>query len=539
MEFNVVPLEDPQTGRIGWVSVVHEATERKRLEQQLVKANEGLEFQVADKTRELQEREQFQHAILEATDQSIVMLDVNGLILMANEIAAKRYNMALQDFLGVCSYDLLPPELARSRKAMVDRVIHTGKPIVFEDEREGILLESNLYPICNRDGQVESIVLFARDITELKRIEIALQESGEKYRTLAEAAHDMIYVISENDQIEYVNSFTAGQFGLRSEDLIGKPQSSLFPGDIAKRQREATAATLASGSPMYSENWIKYGKGEGAYISTWLVPLNKVNGKRSVLGVSRDITSLHRMQEELKLSQIQLETRVAERTEELYDLSVVMRMLVKKVITAQEEERRRISRELHDDTGQALVTLKYGLAELLNELPTNRDILPERISDSVKATDTALASVRAISHSLRPPLLDAGGLNVSLKDFCQDFAKRTKIIVNYNGVELNNLSDDIAVTLYRFIQEAFSNILKHSRATRVSVKLQTIRQRIILSVYDNGVGFRDPQDTTGIGLIGLRERIGFLGGKLQIKASPGKGTIIKASIPWMGPDIET
>jgi signal transduction histidine kinase len=96
----------------------------------------------------------------------------------------------------------------------------------------------------------------------------------------------------------------------------------------------------------------------------------------------------------------------------------------------------------------------------------------------------------------------------------------------------------MAVTLFRFVQEAFSNIFKHSRATRVSVTLQYIRSRIILSISDNGVGIRDPQDSSGIGLIGIRERVGYLGGKLQIKASPGKGTIIKASIPWKGPEIE-
>ncbi len=539
-EHNIIPLEDPQAGRIGWVSVVHDITERKRLEQQLQKVNEGLEFQVAAKTGELQEREQIQHAILEATDQSIIMMNVNGIVLMANNTAANRMNIALQDFLGVCAYDLLPPELARSRKAMLDRVAHTGKSIFFEDERGGIWFESNLYPIYNRTGQVDRIVLFARDITAQKRTEIALQESEEKYRTLAEAAHDMIYIISENDRIEYVNNYAAGVFGLRSEDLTGKPQSALFPDGIAKHQREAIAATLASGSPRYSENWIRYGQGEDVYISTWLVPFNnQVNGRRSVLGVSRDITKLQRMQEELKLSHDQLERRVAERTQELVDLSAMMRMLAKKIINAQEEERRRISRELHDDTGQVLVTLKYSLAELLNELPTNPDLLHKKILDGIKEVDEAMASVRAIAHSLRPPLLDAGGLNVSLKDFCQDINRRTRIKVDYAGVELNNLPDEIAVTLYRFIQEAFSNILKHAQATRVSVKLQFIRQRIIVSVSDNGVGIHDPQDTTGIGLIGLRERMGFLGGGLQIKASPGKGTVIKASIPWQGHDKGT
>ncbi|HEX7395381.1 MAG TPA: PAS domain S-box protein [Anaerolineaceae bacterium] len=532
-EHSVVPLQDPQAGRIGWVSVVHDITERKRLETQLQKANEGLEFQVATKTRELQERQQIQRAMLEATDQSIILLDLKGIILTANETAAKRMNRDLNDFVGFCVWDLLPPELGKSRKAVVNKVVKTRKPIMIEDEREGIALESNLFPIYDHEGQVVQIALFVRDITTQKNTEIALQESEELYRTLAEAAHDMIYVTGEDDLILYANSYAAGQFDLAPEDLIGKPLSSLFPDSIAKRQKEAMLATLETGSPSYSESWINFGKEELAYVSTWLVPLNdQINGKRSVLGVSRDITALRMMQEELKLSHDQLEKRVEQRTKELVDLSAGMRLLAQKIITAQEEERRRISRELHDDTGQVLVTLKYSLAELLKELPSDHDILHKRVAEGIKEVDEAMAGIRAIAHSLRPPLLDAGGLNISLKDFCKDINHRTKIQVNYSGVELDNLPDEIAVTLFRVVQESFSNILKHSRAKSVNVILQFIRGRIILSVSDNGVGIRDSQETTGIGLIGIRERVGYLGGKLQVKASRGKGTIIKVSIPW-------
>ena len=387
---------------------------------------------------------------------------------------------------------------------------------------------------------MDRVVLYARDFTDQKRTEIALQESEEKYRTLAEAAHDMIFVINEDDRIEYTNSHAAGMFGITPEGIIGKGQSSLFPATISKRQRAGIAATLATGKPIYAENWIKFHKGENAYISTWLVPLTRqINGRRAVLGVSRDITNLRRVQEELEISHKQLERRVEERTKELSDLSVEMRKLAKKTINAQEEERRRISRKLHDDTGQELVMLKYSLSELLNELPATPDFLYKRISDSIKATNIILEKSRAIAHSLRPPLLDAGGLNVSLKDLCQEISHRTKIKVTYTGVELNNLSDEIALTLFRFIQEAFANLLKHSQATRVRVKLQYKLPNIIASVSDNGVGFGNAQKTKGIGLIGLRERLGFLGGELQIKASPGKGTIIKASIPWKVETVET
>ncbi len=360
---------------------------------------------------------------------------------------------------------------------------------MIEDERDGIILESNLFPISNQDGQVERVVLFARDVTAQTKTEKALQASEEKYRLLAEASHDMIYVISEDDRIEYINSYAAAQFKLKAEKLIGKKQSSLFPEEIAKRQKEGINIALTSGISKYAENWINFGKGKDAYISTWLIPLdNQVNGKRSVLGVSRDITAMKKMQEELKTSRDDLEKRVEQRTAELSRASAGMRLLAQKLITAQEEERRRISRELHDDTGQVLVTLKYSLAELLKELPPDHGVLQRRVAEGIKEVDEAMASVRAISHSLRPPLLDAGGLNISLKEFCKEITRKTKLKVSYAGVELENLPDDIAVTLFRFVQEAFSNILKHSQATGVNVSLTYLRGAITLSIVDNGVG---------------------------------------------------
>ena len=538
-EHTVVPLVDTQGGRVGWVSVVHDNTERKRLEQQLQVINEGLELQVAAKTRELQEREQIQHAMLESTDQSILLADLDGKILMTNEIAAKRFKREPKDLLGVCIFDLMPPELARSRIAIAEEVKKTGKQVVFCDEREGTWFESNAYPFFNRDGQVERIVLFARDITEQRRTEIALQESEEKYRALAEASQDMIFIVDANDQILYVNNFAARQLDREPGQLTGGSHSEYFPAEIAAGQHQSILETIQSGRPKYYERWSKFSPELEFYLSTWLVPLNNPSLQTpAVLGVSRDITALKKAEEELQHSRDELETRVRDRTRELESASQKMRMLTKLVIKAQEDERRRISRELHDDTGHALVTLKYSLAELLNEPPASQSSFQERILDNIKVTDAAMTSIRAIAHSLRPSLLDAGGLNVSLKDFCDDFTRRTKIKVNYDGLELNTLPDDIAVTLYRFIQEAFSNILKHSRATSVGVKLQYSQQKIILSVSDDGVGIHDAQDTTGIGLIGLRERIGFLGGELQIKATPRIGTTIKASIPWHGPDRE-
>lgn len=213
-----------------------------------------------------------------------------------------------------------------------------------------------------------------------------------------------------------------------------------------------------------------------------------------------------------------------------------MRELSRRLVDAQESERRRIARDLHDDTGQDLSALKVSLELTQNELAGVPKGTQERLRDAVTITDETLEKLRTIAHDLRPPTLDTFGLNASLDGLCKSFAQRTRISVVYHGTDCAGLSNTIDVCLYRILQEGLANCLKHGHATQVEVELKQTDQVIQLSILDNGQGF-DPDRTTenqvdaGMGLIDMRERLEPFDGSLDIRSNPGAGTLVIASIP--------
>ncbi len=202
------------------------------------------------------------------------------------------------------------------------------------------------------------------------------------------------------------------------------------------------------------------------------------------------------------------------------------------MVISQEEERRRVSRELHDEAGQALISLRFSLNSLNSELPEDLTDARRRISAIIEEATRAFRSVRDLAHSLRPPILDVVGLNLGLQEFCTEFSNCTQFQVDYQGVELPDLPDDISITLFRCVQEALTNVVKHAHADRVKVELGYDHHLITVLVKDNGQGFNAGARQTGIGLKGLEERLTYLGGRLEIKTSKGKGVKVTAWVPF-------
>ena len=213
------------------------------------------------------------------------------------------------------------------------------------------------------------------------------------------------------------------------------------------------------------------------------------------------------------------------------------KLLAHRLIDVQESERLRLARDLHDDTGQALTVLKISLELARKELSGAANGAQERLDDAVSLTDETLEKLRTIARDLRPPTLDTIGLNATLDRFCQSFAHRTGIAVQYEGQESTRQAPTIDICLYRILQEGLANCAKHARASHIGVELTHDEHGIGLSIADDGQGF-DPvatlgnQDAVGIGLIDMQERLESLGGRLDIHTRPGTGVRLAASIPW-------
>ncbi len=214
------------------------------------------------------------------------------------------------------------------------------------------------------------------------------------------------------------------------------------------------------------------------------------------------------------------------------------RKLTRQIVTIQEEERRRLAYELHDDAGQALTALKIGLELLSDSLAGAEPKLQAQVQEiKAVAVETAVR-IRQLAHGLRPPALDAIGLNRTLDGLCRDQASLTGLTIRYHGAHIPGIPEPIKINLYRVCQEALTNVVRHAAATEVQVTLYTDDQHIGLTVIDNGQGFNVQQADLlldrqpGLGLTAARERIEQLDGQLTIQSTPGAGVRLDAIIPW-------
>jgi two-component system, NarL family, sensor histidine kinase UhpB len=206
------------------------------------------------------------------------------------------------------------------------------------------------------------------------------------------------------------------------------------------------------------------------------------------------------------------------------------------LLKGEEEERRRISRELHDETGQALMVLRFHLEMLAGDAETKEQ--EAKVRESLDVLDRTIEGLRRIIARLSPRVLEELGLLAAIRRQAQQLASQTKMKAQVELPEkMAPIDHDIEVALYRSVQEALHNISKHSQARNFTVKLQSAGDRVSLEVEDDGVGLlsRSPQDR-GFGLTGMRERIVALGGSMTLHSRRRKGTQIRIVLPWIADD---
>ncbi len=212
--------------------------------------------------------------------------------------------------------------------------------------------------------------------------------------------------------------------------------------------------------------------------------------------------------------------------------------VARRVVIAQEQERKRVSRGLHDEAGQAMAALKINL-ELLKQSPGSDEAgIVDDLDAAIDLLDDTWNQIRRVARDLRPPALDTLGLNDTLEDFCAQFARRTRLAITYRGHDTSGLGDAHEISLYRFLQEALTNVAKHADATHVDVLLTRSDSVVSLSVSDDGHGIESNDahntDGPGIGVVGMRERIETLGGRFEMSSGP-EGTVVTATLPVGAP----
>jgi signal transduction histidine kinase len=217
----------------------------------------------------------------------------------------------------------------------------------------------------------------------------------------------------------------------------------------------------------------------------------------------------------------------------LIDQRENLKEMAERVMNAQEQERLRISREIHDDIGQALTAHQIQLKLLRDNLPTEQEELRNLAQNMVNDANAIFSKLRLLAQDLRPPLIDTLGIVLALKAYCNDFSRRTGLSTNFESdVDTLDLPDAISMTIYRILQESLSNIARHADATQSWVTLNSDEDETCLTIQDNGIGFQSKTKMhKGLGLQGMQERVTMAGGTYNLRSTPGQGTVITVRFP--------
>lgn len=289
------------------------------------------------------------------------------------------------------------------------------------------------------------------------------------------------------------------------------------------------------------EGWVR--RPATAYIQSWLgVPLLSRGEVVGIFSLDKAephfFTPEHVRLVEAMAGQAAVAVTNALLYEQVHAGREQLRTLAHRVVTAQEDERYRLSFQLHEEAGQILSALHMHLSLIRHEAPPENASLVRRVQEAAELTGQALEQVRHLAQALRPPALKVIGLNLTLEQCCHDWAARTQLAVEYQGTESAGLPDSVSISFYRFLQEALNNVAKHAAATRVEVGLIHDGTQLRLSVRDNGRGF-DVATTMAqlgrngsVGLLGLQERFTLLNGQLEIESELGQGACLMAIVPW-------
>jgi signal transduction histidine kinase len=250
--------------------------------------------------------------------------------------------------------------------------------------------------------------------------------------------------------------------------------------------------------------------------------------------LKKEILRRHRVENHLHRS----EKHSSRLLEQSVQLQEQLRLLSRRVLSVQEEERKRISRELHDVIAQVLTSINLRLAVLKNESATHANGMGRKIADTQRLVAKSVDIVHRFAYDLRPAMLDYLGLIPALHSFMKRFAKETGLRVSLSApANLDNLSSAMRTVLYRVAQEALTNVARHARASRVDVSIRVVAKTVCMQIRDDGKSFdaervQNAAKDRRLGLLGMRERLEMVDGTFQIDSAPGKGTSLTACIPY-------
>jgi PAS domain S-box-containing protein len=502
-----------------WISVNARLV---RDEEGTVRYYEGTVQDITDRKNtgaELIRQKEILEKIVDNIPVMINFTDRDGHVKLVNKEWQRTLGWSLSEILsdGIDPFSECYPDPKDRAEALSFVTSSTGDWVDFRTRiRDGSVIDTSWARVKLSDGTTIGI---GQDITARKVAEAAIRKAEQQYRELFENAKDAIYVHDLTGHYTSVNAAAERLTGYARHEILGKTCNSFIAPDGLDRVRENMWRKLRQeGETTYEVEVIaKDGRRVPVEVSSRLIYEGAV--PVGVQGTARDITDRKRAEREL-------------------------RSYSRRLIDAQEEERKRIARELHDEIGQVLTAVQMN-QQTLEHLCEEAPALPY-IKENISIVEEALRQVRDLSLELRPSMLDDLGLAAALRWYVKRYAVRTGVKAEIAiGALISHvrLSRELETACFRIVQEALTNVVRHSKAKSARVKLQLRNGQLMLTIRDDGLGMDLPTlqkeggAAASLGLRGMEERALAVRGEIQIESIPGRGTQIRARFPIVG--VET
>lgn len=467
----------------------------------------------------LRESEDLFRDMVEHSSDLICAHTLEGRLISVNEMPARLLGYTREEVLAKPMREFLLPEARaqfdESLKDIQRTGIVTGLMVVLSKTGERRIWEYR--NTLRTDVSVPIVRGIAHDVTDQKRTERALQLSEEKFSKafLACPYAIVISTIEEGKFIEVNDSFLR-IMGFTREESVGRTSIEL---DLwtSLRDRDEILNEITNRGRVSSKQIIFRAKGGNQLVVNYTGEVIELRGRKHLLSMCEDITGRVRTEQEL-------------------------RRLSGHLLKLQDEERRKIARDLHDSTGQDLAALATNLSKLHDEIPASNRKSRKLLSESQAVANRCLNEVRTLSYLLHPPMLDEAGLADAVSYFAKGFGTRTGIALEIEvSPDFGRLSPDMELGLFRIVQESLTNIQRHSGSGRAKIELNREKEKITLRVSDAGRGIaldkreqsRPTRQTFGVGIASMQERVKQLGGQIEIQTSD-LGTSVFVTVPIYG-----
>ena len=467
-------------------------------------------------TELLQASEERLRNLIEFSNDWVWEIDVNNTYTYAGPQCREMLGYQPKEIIGRTPFDLMPPgesvRVAPLFHAIVSQheAFRALENIHLHRDGHMVVLESNGAPVINKCGKFTGYRGMDRDITERKRAENRLRESEERFRLVANTAPVMIWMDDRHRLCTYLNQPWLEFTGRPIEAELGNGWTEGVHAEDLNKTIESYHKAFDQRQPFAAHYRLRRHDGEYRWILDTAVPRFEADGSFSgYIGSCIDVTNQKLAEESL--------TNMGRR-----------------LIEAHEEERTWIARELHDDINQRLALLAVELEQWNQHVPDPSADLLLLIRHARQRLFDISKDVQSLSHRLHSSKLEYLGIVAAASSYCRELSERHKVRVEFSHSDIpRNLSAEVSLALFRVIQEALQNAVKHSHAREFKAELRGTQDEIHLAVSDNGSGFDQGEaiNRRGLGLISMRERLQLVRGSLVIEAEPGRGTSVRARVP--------